>query len=72
MVKEYSVIIENAGSNFSAYSPDVPGCAATGDTIQETELNFREALQFHLDGLRADGLEIPEPTTIATKVRVAA
>lgn len=71
-MKEYSVIIENAGSNYSAYSPDVPGCAATGDTIQETEQNFCEALQFHFDGLRSDGLPIPEPTTIATKVRVAA
>lgn len=72
ILKEYAVIIENAGSNYSAYSPDVPGCVATGDTIQETEQNFCEALQYHLDGLREDGLPILEPTTIATKVLVAA
>lgn len=72
IVKEYAVIIENAGTNYSAYSPDVPGCVATGDTIEETQQNFQEALQFHLDGLRADGLPIPEPTTTAAKGCVAA
>ena len=71
-MKEYAVIIENAGTNYSAYSPDVPGCIATGDTIEETEQNFHDALQFHLDGLREDGLPIPEPTTIVTHVQVAA
>jgi predicted RNase H-like HicB family nuclease len=71
-MKEYAVIIEHAGTNYSAYSPDVLGCIATGDTIEETEQNFHDALQFHLDGLREDGLPIPEPTTVVTRVQVAA
>jgi predicted RNase H-like HicB family nuclease len=57
---KYLVIVEYAGSNYSAYSPDVPGCASTGETIEETLANFREALQFHMEGTFADG--DPAPT----------
>ena len=69
---QYTIIIENAGSNFSAYVPDLPGCIATGQTVDETTINMREAIEFHLDGMRADGLEIPMPSTQAAVVEVAA
>ena len=58
----YAVVIEKAGSNFSAYVPDLPGCVATGATIADTEVAIREAISFHLDGLREDGSPVP-PTS---------
>jgi len=61
----YAVIIEKADGNYSAYVPDLPGCVATGETIAEVESEIREAIRFHIDGLRADGIAIPEPTSIA-------
>lgn len=60
---KYAVVIEWAGTNYSAYAPDVPGCAATGDTLVEVKQNIRDAIEFHLEGLREDGLPIPEATT---------
>ena len=60
----YAVVIEKAEANFSAYVPDLPGCVATGATKEEAEQNIREAIRFHLDGLREDGLAIPEPTSV--------
>ena len=57
----YGVVIEWAGGNWSAYVPDLPGCVSTGRTVEETQANIREAIKFHLDGLREDGLPIPEP-----------
>lgn len=57
----YAVVIEKADGNYSAYVPDLPGCVATGDTLQEVNANIREAIRFHLDGLREDGLPIPDP-----------
>lgn len=57
----YAVVIEKAEANYSAYVPDLPGCIATGATIEEVEREIRDAIAFHLDGMRADGLEIPEP-----------
>jgi predicted RNase H-like HicB family nuclease len=68
---QYTVIIERAPNNFSAYVPDLPGCVATGDTRDEVEKNIREAIEFHLDGMREDGDPIPEPTTQAALVDVA-
>jgi predicted RNase H-like HicB family nuclease len=60
--QKYLVILEHAeGSNYSAYVPDLPGCVATGQTIPEVEQRIREAIQFHIDGMREDGLPIPEP-----------
>jgi len=56
---KYAVVIEKAGENFSAYVPDLPGCIATGDSASEAEQQIREAISFHLDGLREDGMEIP-------------
>ncbi|PYQ83686.1 MAG: hypothetical protein DMG02_33320, partial [Acidobacteria bacterium] len=51
----YAIVIENAGSNYSAYVPDLPGCVATGATLEETEQSIRDAIEFHLEGMREDG-----------------
>ncbi|MGI8905049.1 MAG: type II toxin-antitoxin system HicB family antitoxin [Candidatus Sumerlaeaceae bacterium] len=61
-MRQYLVIYEKADSNWAAYSPDVPGCMATAKTRKGVERRFREALQFHLEGLREAGLPIPKPT----------
>ena len=68
----YAIVIEKAENNYSAYVPDLPGCVATGATVEETESQIREAIEFHLEGLRADGLPIPEPTSRVEYVEVAA
>lgn len=68
----YAVVIEPAGANFSAYVPDLPGCVATGSTPAETEAAIREAIRFHLDGLREDGQPIPSPSSRVEYVEVAA
>lgn len=68
----YAVVIESAGSNFSAYVPDLPGCVATGATLPETESAIREAIEFHLEGLREDGSPIPPPSSRVEYVEVAA
>ena len=68
----YAIVIENAGSNYSAYVPDLPGCVATGATVEEAERAIREAIAFHLEGLRADGTPIPEPSSRVDYVEVAA
>ena len=61
----YAVVIEKAEGNYSAYVPDLPGCVATGSSIQAIEHEIREAIRFHLDGLKEDGVPIPQPTSIA-------
>ena len=68
----YAIVIETAGSNFSAYVPDLPGCVATGTTIEEAEAQIREAIEFHLEGLRADNLPIPPASSRVDYVEVAA
>ncbi|TIV28745.1 MAG: type II toxin-antitoxin system HicB family antitoxin, partial [Mesorhizobium sp.] len=60
----YAVVIEKAGSNFSAYVPDLPGCIATGATVPEVENEIRDAIRFHIEGLRADGLEVPKAVSL--------
>ena len=60
---QYAVVYEKTETGFGAYAPDLPGCVSTGRTLEETERNMREAIAFHLDGLREDGDPIPEPTT---------
>lgn len=67
-MKRYAIVIEKAQGNYSAYVPDIPGCVATGETVEETEQNLREAIRFHLDGIREDGLPIPEATTVCDYV----
>lgn len=64
----YAVVIERAEGNYSAYVPDLPGCIATGDTVADVETEVREAARFHVEGLRADGLPVPEPSAIAEYV----
>ena len=61
----YAVVIERAGYNYSAYVPDLPGCVATGATVKETEAEIRNAIRFHIDGLREDGLAVPKPGSAA-------
>ena len=61
----FLIVIENAGENFSAYAPDLPGCVATGDTRQETERRMSEALQLHVEGLREDKHPVPASTSFA-------
>jgi len=72
MSREYVVIYEWAGNNYSAYVPDLPGCVSTGKTLDEAERNIREAIEGHLVLLRERGEPVPEPVTRAGRVRVAA
>ena len=65
---KYLVILEKAKNNYSAYSPDLPGCVATGKTRQEVEKNIKEAISFHIKGLKEDGLPIPEPSSFTEYV----
>lgn len=69
-MKRYLIIIEQAEGNFCAYSPDLPGCIATGPTREAVQHSIREAMQFHLAGMREEGLPLPEPTTSAEYVTV--
>ena len=68
----YAIVIEKAEGNYSAYVPDLPGCIATGTTAEETEISIREAIEFHLDGMRADDIPIPPPSSRVEYVEVAA
>lgn len=68
----YAIVIEKADGNYSAYAPDLPGCVATGATIEECEDQLREAIEFHLEGLREDGFPIPAPSSHVEYVDVAA
>jgi len=68
----YAIVIEKAESNYAAYVPDLPGCVATGQTIEETEKEIREAIDLHLRGMREDGLTIPEPSSSVDYVDIAA
>lgn len=64
----YAIVIEKAEGNYSAYVPDLPGCIATGESVQDVEHEIREAIRFHIDGLKEDGLPVPQPTSIADYV----
>jgi predicted RNase H-like HicB family nuclease len=66
----FLVVVEQAGQNYLAYSPDLPGCVATGATRQEAEKNMHEAIGFHIEGLKEDGLPIPSSTSTAEHVVV--
>lgn len=69
---KYAVVYEKAPGNFSAYVPDLPGCVATGATRQEVKRNIREAIAFHIEGMRLEDLPIPEPLAWAETVEVSA
>jgi len=68
----YLIIIEETTTGYSAYSPDLPGCVSTGETREELEQNMREAIEFHLEGLKLEGYEIPQPSTLSVYIEVAA
>jgi predicted RNase H-like HicB family nuclease len=68
----YAIVIEDAGANYSAYVPDLPGCVATGSTVEETEAAIREAIEFHLEGLKSDNIPIPRASSRVDYVEVAA
>ncbi len=68
----YAIVIEKANNNYSAYVPDLPGCVATGATVEETESQIREAIEFHLEGLREDGAPIPQPSSRVEYIDIAA
>jgi predicted RNase H-like HicB family nuclease len=70
-VKRYAIVVEKAESNYAAYVPDLPGCVATGANVEETERRLREAIDVHLNGLREDGLPIPEPSSVVNYVEAA-
>jgi len=70
MTRKYLIVVEKADANYSAYSPDIPGCVAVGDTQEEVVHNMREAIEFHLQGLAEDNLPLPEPRTRAEYVAV--
>jgi predicted RNase H-like HicB family nuclease len=71
-MKRYAIIIAKAGSNYSAHAPDLPGCIATGPTVEETGRLLREAIELHLEGMREDGLPVPEPSSVVEYVEIPA
>jgi predicted RNase H-like HicB family nuclease len=64
----YAIVIEKGDGNYSAYVPDLPGCVATAATVKDAEREIRDAIRFHIDGLKQDGLAVPQPTSIADYV----
>ena len=72
MLLKYAIVIEKAENNYSAYVPDLPGCVATGATVEELESEVREAIEFHLEGMRQDGLPIPPPLSRVEYIEVKA
>lgn len=68
----YAIVVEKTETNYSAYVPDLPGCVATGATVEEAEHELREAIGFHIEGLVEDGLPIPQPASIVEYIEVAA
>ena len=67
----YAVVIEKGETGYGAYVPDLPGCVAVGDTVEETERLIQEAIEFHVEGLKEEGLPVPEPTTRCVYVAIA-
>ena len=69
---KYAVVIEQADTNYSAYVPDLPGCVATGRTLEEAEQEIRLAIELHIQGMKQDGLPVPNPSSSVDYVEVAA
>jgi predicted RNase H-like HicB family nuclease len=69
---KYLIVIEQTTTGYSAYSPDFPGCIATGSTRDDVEREMKDAIAFHLDGLRAEGMAIPKPSTSSSYVKILA
>ena len=68
---KYAIVVERAERNYAAYVPDLPGCIATGATVEETERRLREAIELHVAGLREDGLPVPEPSSVVDYLEVS-
>uniref|UniRef100_E6QSP6 HicB-like antitoxin of toxin-antitoxin system domain-containing protein n=1 Tax=mine drainage metagenome TaxID=410659 RepID=E6QSP6_9ZZZZ len=68
----YAIVVEKSENNYSAYVPDLPGCVATGYSVEETESEIRAAIAFHIEGLIEDGLPIPQPVSIVEYLEVTA
>ena len=71
-MKNYLIIVEETNTGYSAYSPDLPGCASTGRTREEVEANMREAIEFHIEGLKKEGYDVPEPGSHSSPLHGAA
>lgn len=71
-MSRYLIVIEKTATGYSAYSPDLPGCVSTGSTPDEVEQNMREAIAFHLEGLKLEGEEVPEPQSYSSYVDIPA
>jgi len=71
-MKKYLIIVEKTETGYSAFSPDIPGCGSTGETKEEVERNIQEAIEFHIEGLREEDYEVPEPTTYSSYIDIAA
>ena len=69
-MKHYAIVIERAASNYGGYVPDLPGCVATGSTVEETERMLRQAIEMHIEGMREDGIPAPEPSCQVRYVEV--
>lgn len=69
-MKKYLIVIEETGTGYSAYSPDLDGCVSTGQTLDEIQKNIREVIEFHLERMRLEGLPAPEPHSHSTYVEV--
>ncbi len=68
----YAIVVEKTDRNYSAYVPDLPGCIATGQSLEEVENEIREAILFHIEGLREDGIPVPQPSSVVEYLEVAA
>jgi predicted RNase H-like HicB family nuclease len=71
-MKKFLMVIEETSTGYSAYSPDLLGCISTGGTREEVERNMREAIEFHLEGMRLEGMEVPDPHTYSAYIEVPA
>ncbi len=71
-MKRYAIVVERAKKNYAAYVPDLPGCVATGATVEETERLLREAIELHVAGMREDGISVPEPSSVVNYLEVSA
>ena len=69
---KYAIVVERTERNFAAYVPDLPGCVATGATVEETERLLREAIELHIAGMREDGLPVPQPSSVVDYLEVSA
>ena len=70
-MKKYAIVVEQAKRNFAGYVPDLPGCVATGATVEETERLLREAIELHIAGMREDGLPVPAPSSVVDYLEVS-